>query len=142
MPEYKVGDKVRINDDAWADGWLSPGQVGTISQILGRELFFANPEENGGRTSLYFNSEIEHVAEEPAYGTPEPVSDLDAATKVFLTKYGQQPVVDLRVVALEAASRALGGISRPVGGYEAPHTPEAFLNYANKFYDWLTKEDA
>jgi hypothetical protein len=63
MSEFKVGDRVRIKKDAWSDGWLKPGAVGTISRVDDDgDLWFENPSEEHPypRESLYWQSEVEH----------------------------------------------------------------------------------
>ena len=64
--------------------------------------------------------------EEPTYGTPEPVAVLDAVAEP----------VNLRVVALEAASRAMAGHNTSYVSRS-----DLTLEYADAFYQWLTKEE-
>lgn len=72
MSEFKVGDRVRIKDDAEADGWLRPGEVGEITSIEigamgnGQCLNFEGISSSL-TPSLYYGYEVEPYVE------PEPV---------------------------------------------------------------------
>lgn len=64
MSEFKVADRVRIKDDAEADGWLQPGEVGKVAAVQegslgsgawGQVLHF----DKGDVTSMYYGYEVE-----------------------------------------------------------------------------------
>lgn len=61
MSEFKVGDRVRVKDNADADGWLKPGEEGVIDEITPTyhttamvATFYKDGEE-----SQYYAHEIE-----------------------------------------------------------------------------------
>jgi hypothetical protein len=61
MSEFNVGDRVRIKDDAAADGWLRPGETGTISAIdSDGDLWFDNPDKSWHGRSIYYACEVDH----------------------------------------------------------------------------------
>jgi hypothetical protein len=58
MSEFKVGDRVRIKDDAVPSGYLLPGAVGEIDEVEGESLWFRGDRKY---QSLYRSHEVEHV---------------------------------------------------------------------------------
>jgi len=53
--QIKVGDTVRIKDNAAEYGWLKPGEISKVGSVTGDALFFYN---SGGDTSLYYVWEV------------------------------------------------------------------------------------